>query len=171
MAEGNVSRQRSTYCPLHLGWIHSHPTAAAEGNVSRQHSTHTVHSISVGFTYKLQQRRRRMLADSSAHILSTPSRLDSLTSYSSDGGECSPTAQHTYCPLHLGWIHLHATAAAEGNVSRQLSPHTVHSTLVGFTYKLQQRRRVMLADSSAHILSTPLRLDSLTRYSCGRGEF
>ena len=77
--EGIISRQTSTYNPLHYGrlhllaaavkeskvsrWsrahtgrIHIPPTAGKESIVSRQLSSHTVHSIVVGFTYWLQQR-------------------------------------------------------------------------------------------------------------------
>ena len=130
-----------TYCPLNISWIRLHTTAAAEGGVRRELRQHTVHSVSVGFTYTLQQRRRGMLVDSSAHILTT-----------------------------IGWIHLLPTAAAKRNVSRQRSTHTVRSISVGFSYFLQQRWRGMLADSGAHILSTPSRLDSLTSYSSGGGR-
>ena len=95
------------------GQIDLHPTATTEGNVSRPLSTQALHSISVdfsyslqerkevsvsrtfrtqplhsissGFSYTLQQRRRVVLAGPSAP---TPSRSDSLTSYSSEGGQC-----------------------------------------------------------------------------------
>ena len=45
-------------------------------------------SISVGFTYELQQRGRSVLAGHSAPRHYTPSWSDSLTSYSSEGGQC-----------------------------------------------------------------------------------
>ena len=70
----------------------------------------------------------------------TPSRLDSLTSYSSEEGQCQPVTQLLGTRLHLGWIHLPTIAAKKGSVSRSLSTLVLHPISVGFTYFLQQRR-------------------------------
>ena len=68
--------------------IHVQTTAAKEGSVNRLLSTLELHSITIGFTYILQQRRRSVLAGHSAPWNDTPSRSDSLTYYSSEGGQC-----------------------------------------------------------------------------------
>ena len=65
---------------LHLGRIDLRPKAAKEGSVSRP-----LRASSVGFTYFLQHRGRGVLAGYSTPLHNTPSRSDSLTSYSSEG--------------------------------------------------------------------------------------
>ena len=120
---------------LHLGRNLLRARAAKEGSVSRPLITQAFHSISVGFTYELEQRRMAVLAGHPA-----PSHYTS------------------------GRIHLLPTAATEGSVSRPLSTQPLHSILVGFTYLLQLRRRVVLAGHSAPRHYTLSRSDSLTRY-------
>ena len=70
---------------LHLGRIHLHTKAAKEGSVTGLPSSH---SISVGFTYELQQRGMALLAGHSATRHYPPSRSDTLTRYRSEEGEC-----------------------------------------------------------------------------------
>ena len=141
-----------------------------KGSVSRSLSTQVLQSISVGFTCPLQQRRRAVLAGHSAPRHYTPSRLDSLTFYSSEEGQCQPVTQHPGTTLHLGWIHLQTTAAKKGSVSRSLSTQALQSISVGFTYPLQQRRQAVLAGHSAPRHYTPSRLDLLTCYSSNEGQ-
>ena len=59
--------------------------------------------------------------------------------------QCWPATQHPHPTFHHGRIHLLATAAKKGSVSQPLSIYTLRSIWVGFTYKLQQRRREVLA--------------------------
>ena len=77
-----------------------------------------------------------MLAGHSAARHWAPSRMDSLTRYSREEGQCQPITQHLGTTLHLGWVHLRATAAKKGSVSRSLNAQALHSISVGFTYQL-----------------------------------
>ena len=90
-----------------------------------------------------------MLVDHSAPRHCTPPRPDSLTNYSSEEGQCQPATQYPGTTLHRGRIQLLATAAKEGSVSQPVSTRALHSSSVGFTYSLQQRRRALLAGHSA----------------------
>ena len=111
-----------------------------------------------------------MLAGHSAPRHYTPSWSGSLTTYSSEGGQCKPATQHPGTTPHPGRIHLLATAVKEGSVSRPLSTQSLHCIPGGFTYELQQRRRALLAGHSAPRHYTPSRADSLTRYSSEGGQ-
>ena len=137
-------RQQVTQHPgttLHIGRIYLRTTAAETGSFSRSLSTQALNSISVGFTYILQPRRRAVLAGHSAPRHYTPSRLDLLP-----------------------------TAAGKGSVSWSLNSQALQSISVGFTYSLQPRRRAVLAGHSAPRHYTPSRLDSLTNYSSEGGQ-
>ena len=138
-----------------------------------------------------------MLAGHSVPTHYTPSRSDSLTRYRREGGQCYPATQHPRTTLHLGRIHLLATATKEGSISRPLSTqalhyisigftyslqqqirpvsrllstHALHSISIGFTYSLQQRRRAVSASHSAPRNYTSSRSDSLTPYSSKGGQ-
>ena len=78
-----------------------------------------------------------MLAGNPARIHHAPVRSDSLTSYSKEGGHSEQATQPSYTTLHLGRIHLRATAAKEGSVGKLLNTDTLRSILLGFTYFLQ----------------------------------
>ena len=88
-SEGEQAIQHP-YTTLQLGRLHLLPTAANKGGISMQIST--IH-------YAL-------------------ARSDSLTRYSSEGGQCQQATQHSYTTLDLGRIRLLATAANQGSISR-----------------------------------------------------
>ena len=111
-----------------------------------------------------------MLPGHSAPMHYTPSRLDSLTPYSSEEGQCWPATLHPGTTLHHSRIHLLPTAEMKGSVSRPLRAQALHSILVGFTYELQQRRRRVLAGHSALRHYTTYRLVLLTNYSSEGGQ-
>ena len=74
-----------------------------------------------------------------------------------------------YC-THPRQIHLRATGAEEGSISRPFSTQVLRVIPVGFTYSLQQRRRAVLAGHSAPRHCAPWRSDSLTRYNSEGGQ-
>ena len=150
---------------LHLGRIHLPSTAGKDGSVSRLFSIHVLCSISVGFTYPLQQQRTAVLAGYSAPMCYAPSRSGSLTSYSSKERQRQTAIQHPRAMLHLGRSYLLPAAAKDGSVSRLFSIHVLCSILVGVTYILQQQRAEVLAGYSAPTCFAPSRSDSLTVYS------
>ena len=134
-----------------------------EGIVSQPLSTQALHSISIGFTNILPQRRRAVLAGHSAPRHYTPSRPASLTSYSSEGGSVSrPLSTQALHSISIRFTYI-LPQRKEGSISRPR--HNTKPRSVGFTYFLQQRRRAVLAGHPAPRHYTQSRSDPLTIYS------
>ena len=108
----------------------------------RPFSTYALLPTSVGFTYRLQQQKRAVLAGHSAPMQYSPSRSDSLTYYSSKGVRCQPP-RSTHAPLYIS---------------------------AGFTYFLQQQKRAALAGYSVPAHYSLSWSDSHTCYSSKGGQ-
>ena len=115
-------------------------TYSLEQSVSRPLSTQELHPIPVEFTYFLQQRRRAVLAGHSAPRHYT----------------------------HPGRIHLRATAAKEGSVSRPLS-QAIHPIPGGFLLPTVVKKGSVSQPLSTQALHSS-RSDSLTSYSSEGGQ-